>query len=105
MTVIELRELAAKHAEDARLIKDKVDSESRSMSSEEAEEFDGFCKKSDSVEAEADRQERLERIEARQAKPRDAATKPTIATAGKIEVLNREIFRFGALRSFKGSNR
>ena len=102
MTVLELRELGAKHAEDARAIKDKVDAEGRSMSTEEAEQFDALLKKSDSVEAEADRQERLERTEARLATAKAPDTKPTIATAGRVEVLNRELFRFGKLRSFTG---
>ena len=104
MTVIELRELAARHAEDARAIKDKVDSESRGMSAEEAEQFDSFLKKSDSVEAEADRQERLERTESRLATPKDAATKPVIATAGKIAPVTASMYRFGTLRSFTGQN-
>jgi len=103
MTVLELKEVAAKHAEEARAIKNKVETEGRSMTSEEAEAFDGFLKKADSVEAEAARQERLERVEARQQAPQEPVSTPTIATGCKIESVSKNLFRFSELRAFKGT--
>ena len=104
MTVVELRELAAKYADDAREIQDKVDAEERGMTTDEAAEFDGLMSKMDTTEAKADRQERLEKAEARINAPKEPETKKVITPGTKIEVQNRERFRHGKLRSFTGPN-
>ena len=104
MTVRELRELAAKTAQQAREIKDKCDEESRGMDEIEAAEYDKYCKEARRIIAEADRQEELETIEHKLDAPQERKTTPEVATGGRIEIVKPELVRFGPLRAFTGPN-
>jgi len=104
MTVTELRERAAFEAEEARKIKDKVDEEGRGMNEDEVHEFDKHVNEANRVEAEADRQERLEATEARLNAPQERKVTPEIATGERITVVKPELFRFGKLTAFTGQN-
>ena len=103
MTVAELKERAALEAETARGIKDKADQESRGMTSDEASIFDTHMANAERVEQEAIRQARLEAAEARLNAPQPKQAETEFANGARIEaVVPEKLFRFGALRSFKG---
>jgi len=103
MTVIQIKELAVEKAESARAIRDKADEESRAMTAEENETFDGFLKEAERLEQDAARQEKLEAAEKRFNEPAERKVTPEIAGTGqRIEVVTPELFRFGKLRAFKG---
>jgi HK97 family phage major capsid protein len=103
MTVIELRELAAAKAEEARAIKEQTEAESRGMTQEEAEQFDACLTEAERLEREADRQAKLEAIEARFSKPQERKVKPELADGTRIEAAaGPRLFRYGQLRAFKG---
>lgn len=108
MTVLQLRELAQQKADEARKIQDLVDEQGRSMTTEEAEEFDKLLDECHRIKRQADRQERLEMTESQMSsssqKEEDKDIKRLVIddnpTGDKIEVKTR--FRFGQLRAFKG---
>ena len=103
MTTLELKERAAAEAEEARKIKDTADGESRGMTQEEADKFDNHLKESERLEKEAERQAKLESIEARLNAPEDKKVKPVMATGARIETPGgTKLFRFGQMRSFRG---
>jgi len=102
MTVIELREKAVEEAESARAIKDKADSEARGLTQEEADKFDNHLKESERIEKEATRQEKLEDAEKRLNEPQKRQSKVETANGEKITVTKPDMFRFGALRAFRG---
>jgi HK97 family phage major capsid protein len=102
MTVIQLRERAAAEAEAARDIKDKADAESRGMTTEEAKAFDSHLIEAERLEAEANRQEKLEKTEARLNAPQPAEITPEITTGARIEVKTPELFHHGKLQAFTG---
>jgi HK97 family phage major capsid protein len=100
-----MRERAAKESKDARDIKDKTDQEGRGMNPEEVDAFDKHMRESERVEQEANRQERLETVEARQSKAQPKAVPIELANGGKIQVVGCEkMYRAGQLRAFKGPN-
>lgn len=103
MTVAQLRELAAEKAEEARAIKDKAEAESRSMTTEEGDEFDNLLQESERIEKEANRQERLEKQEDRlnQAQPRQAPIEMSTGDT-RIKVESPQLFRHGKLQAFSG---
>lgn len=105
-TVIEIRERAVSEAEAARDIKDKADAESRGMTNEEQEQFDAHCDASDRLKREADRQERLEKLETSLNKPNDQQVAPVISEPRQsstiIHATPEDHFRYGKLRAFKG---
>ena len=105
-TVQGLKEQAVRAAEDAREIKDKVDAETRSMTNEEAEEFDRLTNRAEQLEREAKRQERLEAIETRLKTPDAPKTKPEMAvTSVEGYARAKDPFSFTSeLRAFKGDN-
>jgi len=103
MTVTQLRELAAAEYEAARDIQDKVDSESRGMTEQEANDFDAHMNKGDEITGRANRQERLEKAEKKLEEPVETKSKPEITTGERIEVTGGLKFhRYGQLRAFKG---
>jgi len=103
MTVLELREKAASEADAAREIKDKADQESRGLTVEEVDEFTKHLREAERIEQEADRQEHLEKVEARlnEAKPRAAAQ--DLANGSRIEIVSPDLFIHGQVRAFKGA--
>ncbi len=102
MTVLEIKERAVKEAEAAREIKDTADQESRGLNAEEALAFDKHLTEADRLEQEAQRQEKLEGIEMKQAAPAERKVTSELANGNRIEVVTPEMFRFGKLRAFKG---
>ncbi len=102
MTVLEIKERAVKEAEAAREIKDTADQESRGLNAEEALAFDKHLAEADRLEQEAQRQEKLEGIEMKQAAPAERKVAPEFANGKRIEVVTPGMFRFGKLRAFKG---
>lgn len=105
LTVLKLREMAAEEADNAREIMEKADSESRGLTQEEANDFDGHHKKAAEYEAQADRQERQEKLDTRLAKPVETKSTPEIATGERIEAPSGvKMYRYGELRAFKGPN-
>lgn len=102
MTVRELRELAAKTAQQARDIKDKCDAEGRGMDEVEAAEYDKHCKEARRLMKEAERQEELEAIEAKLDAPEERKSTPEVATGDRIEASRPEFVRYGQLRAFTG---
>jgi HK97 family phage major capsid protein len=104
LTVLQLREQAAEAAENAREIMEKADAEGRSMTELEAAEFDKHNADSERLQAQADRQERLEKNERKLAEPepRQVPT-PAPATGERIEAPGGvKLYRCGELRAFKG---
>lgn len=103
MTVLQMRERVAQEIEAAREIKEKCDTEGRTMNETEANAFEGHMKEAQRMEAEADRQERLEAFEAKMTQPQETATKPQIDDGSRVEVTGGpRIVRHGSLRAFKG---
>ena len=100
MTVVEIKEKAAFEAEEARKIKDLADSEGRGLTEEEALKFDKHLKESERLFKEAERQERLEKQEAKLNEPQKQQVTPELADGRRIEAVKP--FRFGKLRAFKG---
>lgn len=105
MTVIELKERAAQEAELARDIKDRTDAEGRGLTEAEANEYDRHCDESERLEKEAQRQERLETIEARLNNPEEKKSKTELANGERIEAAGPKLYRYGELRAFKGLKR
>ena len=104
-TVLELKEQAALEAEAARTIKDKADSEGRGLTQDEALTFEQHLTKSEAVEQEAVRQDRLETIERRFNEPEERKNTPEIATTVIPEYAKPKVMhRNHALRAFKGPN-
>lgn len=107
MQVVELRELSAQKAADAREIKDKADAEGRGLTQEEADRFDSLLDESQRLKREADRQERLETIEKELDAPQARKSAPEIAETGeRIEVNTPgpRLYRTSQLRAFRGPN-
>ncbi|KKN06774.1 hypothetical protein LCGC14_1073800 [marine sediment metagenome] len=102
MKVIEIKERAVKEAEAAREIKDKADQEGRGLNAEEALAFDKHLAEADRLEQEAQRQEKLESIEMKQAAPAERKVAPELANGKRIEVVTPELFRYSKLRAFIG---
>ena len=102
MKVIEIKERAVKEAESAREIKDKADQEGRGLNVEEALAFDKHLAEADRLEQEAQRQEKLESIEMKQAAPAERKVAPELANGKRIEVVTPELFRYSKLRAFIG---
>lgn len=102
MKVIEIKERAVKEAEAAREIKDKADQEGRGLNAEEALAFDKHLAEADRLEQEAQRQEKLESIEMKQAAPAKKVVTPELANGKRIEVVTPELFRYSKLRAFIG---
>ncbi|MHC4193864.1 MAG: phage major capsid protein, partial [Planctomycetota bacterium] len=104
-TVLELRELAAGHADEARKIQDLCDQEDRTMTEEEVVAFKKHIAECRRYEQEAERKEQLESVEARLNEKQERKSTPEISTGTKIESTPSErMFRFGQLRAFKGPN-
>lgn len=101
-TVIQLREKAATEAEAARDIKDKADQEARGLTQEEADTFDNYLKESERLEAEAIRQERLEKAEARLNSAQDREVRPEVSDGSHIEITHPALLKAGKLRAFTG---
>ena len=104
MTVLQMREAANAKAEEARVIKDKADAETRTLTKDEGFLFDGLLAEARSLEDDADRQEKLEAQEARLNDPSKRQIVPEISGGSKIEITSPSMFRFGKLRSFTGKN-
>ena len=102
LTVLQLREKAAEAAEAARAVKEKTDEEARGFTEEEATEFDNHLNDAERLEGEADRQERLEKTEARLNEPQKRQVTPETADGSRIEVTTPDMFKAGKLRSFTG---
>jgi HK97 family phage major capsid protein len=103
LTVIQLRELAAEKAEEAREIMEKAESEGRSLTEMEAENFDKANAESERLQQQADRKERLERNEAKLGDVQDRVTTPVVASGERIEApTGVKLYRSGELRAFKG---
>ena len=102
MKVLELRELAVQEAEAAREVSEKAEAEGRGLTEEEAYEFEKHLNKSDQLETQANRQERLEEKEKRLAEPVEKKSTPEIADGSKIEVSGPKLYRAGQLRAFTG---
>jgi HK97 family phage major capsid protein len=102
MTVLELREKATAEAEAAQELKDKATQENRGLTSDEADAFDRHLREAERIEQEANRQEHLEKIQARLSEAKPTQAKQELANGEHIEVVSPELFRFGQLRAFKG---
>ena len=104
-SVIELKERAAGAAEDARTVKDKADSEDRTMTVEEGDTLSKHLELAARYEREADLQEKLEKTEERIKTVAPAQTKPEIGDHASLKIpAQPKHYRFGSLKSFTGPN-
>ena len=101
LTVLKLREMAADEADIAREIMEKADSEGRGLTKDEADAFDSHHKKAEELEAQANRQERQEKLDARLTEPQDRQSTPAIATGEQIEVAGPQAQFAGTLATYR----
>lgn len=104
MTLEQLKEQMLAAAEAARAITDKAEAEGRSMTEEEATEFENQLGKAERLKREYDRRQRLEQMEAKLETPVETKSKPELDTGARIEVDpgGPKLYRYGELRAFKG---
>jgi HK97 family phage major capsid protein len=105
MDPIKLRELAASELDEARKIQEKADSESRTLTVEEINQYNAHVAKSDEYLRSAERKEKFAKVEEQLQKPQERKTTPEIGTGERIEVAGGiKLHRHGILRAFKGPN-
>lgn len=105
MDPTKLRELAAEEMDGARLLQEKAETDSRTMTKEEINSYNDHVNKAEEYMNQADRLERFNKIDGKLQKPQETKSTPEISdgTGSRIEITSGpKLYRYGQLRAFKG---